>query len=143
MQEEEKQERPGQRRLGVHVAGGADRGCGRGCFAGLRFTSHLLKVPGGRSPGSLGNSGLLFLVLGAWPALPLWVISDLSAAFRPDPLSSGRGNAPLRAEGVEVGESRPCIEMGLTGSWNACPGWGAGGAVGGVGCGSGGVGREG
>ena len=74
VQEEEKQERPGQRRLGVHVAGGADRGCGRGCFAGLRFTSHLLKVPGGRSPGSLGNSGLLFLVLGAWPALPLWVM---------------------------------------------------------------------
>ena len=141
MQEEEKQERPGQRRLGVHVAGGADGGCGRGCFAGLRLTSHLL-VPGGRSPGSLGNRGLLSLVLGAGPALPLWVISDLSAAFRPDPLSSGRGNAPLRAEGVEAGESRPCIEMGLTGSWNARPGWGAGG-VGGVGCGSGGVGREG
>ena len=131
MQEEEKQKRPGQRRLGVHVAGGADRGCGRGCFAGLRFTSHLLKEPGGRSPGSLGNSGLLFLVLGAGPALPLWVISDLSAAFRPDPLSSGRGNAPLRAEGVEAGESRPCIEMDLTGSWNACPGWGAGGGGGG------------
>lgn len=83
-------------------------------------------------PDPWATAAFLSLVLGAGPALPLWVISDLSAAFRPDPLSSGRGNVPLRAEGVEAGESRPCIEMGLTGSWNARPGLGGGGWRGGV-----------
>lgn len=125
VQEQEQQQRPGQHGLGVHVTEEVDRGCGRGCCCAVCVCVEA-PVSRPRGPralsGVLGQSRPFIPVLGARQALPSGVISHLSVAFRPAELR--RGNAPLRVRdgcslGVEAGESRPCIEMGLAGDGSA------------------------
>lgn len=58
------------------------------------------------------------LDLRAGLTLPSRAISDLSATFPPAELRVGEFT-PQYLPGLETGESRPCIEMGLAGSGSA------------------------
>lgn len=113
MREQEEQESPEQRRLGVHVAG-EKRGrrrwpppllrCVPGHVSPPRGRRALSRIPGQRRP---------FI-----PGLGLSLIYRLHSGT----LSSGRGNALCPRPyslGVGAGERRPCIEMGLVGGAGA------------------------
>lgn len=108
MQEQEEQEGPGQRCLRVHVAGEK---------WGKRLSPRLLRcVPGHVSP-LRGTRALSWIPRQRRPFIPLLGLSLIyRPAFRPAELRAGECAPPrLRpySPGVEAGESRPCIEMGL------------------------------